>query len=664
MLRLTHREFQILKLLTAYPNGISFAQLQDQLQISRRTLYREISAVETILKRFSLQLDKPRSQGYVLKGGHEQKLALMQTLDNQQASPILDTIQRQSGIVVNLMENEETTLENLSLDFRVSIATIQADLALIEERLAPYNLKLIKERAKGIRVEGKEREKRQIMANLIHAGISEYEFYQFISSPEAKAQTYFLSLLDHGLLYSLAYEVRHSLRLPFERVSDTQMQRLLIYWTVGLSRLASEHIIEAQPDHHLISVVKTLVHMDLPDDELAYMAQQLEGLNFQNPVSIWESDFDVDLSYRVREMIDQVSELTQHDFAYDEALFKDLMSHMQASLKRNTLLVEQMSPNLAKVVSQYENLAQAVSQALANQFHQPYSGDELGYVVLHFATSLERIKSDGILSALLICSSGIGTAKILESQLTKFVPEIKTIQTARISQLANIDTSQYDAILSTVFLPGFTAQYIVISPLLLDEEIQEIRSQLKPLMKKTNRHPSVIEKPKFDDVYTRMRLANQLLQHFKLEKRQASQTIEQTIETIVAELWPEDAPSISQAIIDRYLMAPIGIPNTNLALFHCVHDKINEPLFRIYDLDQTFAIPSMNHDFIQLSRILLLLAPSPPTTQQQSLLGQISSSIIESKVNTQTYMTASQDEIYDLLSHLFMKDIANIWEEK
>src|SRR5699024_3488164 len=114
---------------------------------------------------------------------------------------------------------------------------------------------------------------------------------------------------------------------------------------------------------------------------------------------------------------------------------------------------------------------------------------------------------------------------------------------------------------------------------------------------------------------------------------------------------------VTQRVIDRCLIAPIGIPETNMALFHCADEEILEPYFAIYEINHTFSIPSMDRKGILLKRILLMLAPEPMTETQRNLLGQISSSIIESDLNTQTYMHGTKEEVYQLMSSLFVKEI-------
>ena len=62
----TEREKSILNLLLAYPKGVTQKDIQDELDISKRTVYREISHIEESLRQLNLRLDKPRNEGYYL----------------------------------------------------------------------------------------------------------------------------------------------------------------------------------------------------------------------------------------------------------------------------------------------------------------------------------------------------------------------------------------------------------------------------------------------------------------------------------------------------------------------------------------------------------------------------------------------------------------------
>lgn len=674
------REKKILSLLLDYPNGITSEELQDILQVSKRTVYREISSIEKTIKSQDIQIIKPRGEGYRILGETVNLERLQQQLGEKQAELFTDNVQRQSAIVCSLLLlDEEETIQGLAIDFKVSQATITSDLATIEKSLIDYRLELQRLKGRGIQIAGHEKQRRQLLSSLIYNGVSEFDFFQFIDAlPEAATiNNFFLKLLSPASLLLARTIFEKIAQQVFEQVTDNQLQRVLILLALSIDRMKQDRFIEIEqetqvkPDSMQIAgqvmiQVAMTIEKSIPPQEVRFFAFQLEGVNYKKPQNIFIDSFDVELSYKIKELIRLVSEATGTDFRKDEQLFNDLSAHMAAALKRN-LTVNQGADNplLQKIRDKYQTLTTAIIQELAVVFpNHSFTFDELGYVVIHFATSLERHPSSRVLSALVVCSSGIGTARILESRLHKYLDEIKKIQVAKISELNQLDYKSYDLILATVFLPGFHLPYKVISPLLLEDEIKEIKDYIQTL------HPDRVDddpfEPEkepseaFDEIYETMRIANNLLQNFDVKQVTAQETIEQTLAAIIEPLQGvivSDAQKVTDRVIKRYLVAPIGIPKTNFALFHCADAHIKEPLFTIYDLDQQFLIQGMDKKSIELTRVLLLLAPDPMPESQQNLLGKISSSVIESDLNTEIYKFGNKEIIYQLLSSLFVKEI-------
>lgn len=684
------REKKILSLMLEYPNGITLDDLQAQLQISRRTLYREIASIEKTIQTLDIQIIKPRGAGYRIVGESTNLDKLKRQLTQKEEEFFADNVKRQSAIVCSLLlQDEEVTIETLTIDFRVSIGTIVADLQTIELSLQDYQLSLLRLKGRGIKIDGQEKAKRQILGNLIFNGVSEYDFYHYLDSLnedtlDRKSQHFFLDLLSADSLYLAKKSFYQLPQTILKNATDNQLQRVLILLALSIDRMRSNHwlnLTEGQtPRMDSIQLanqlmVKVAQHLQcsIPNQEVHLFAYQLEGINYKQLQNIFLDAYDVELSYKIKEFIRFVSQESGYDFRKDEQLFNDLMAHMSAAIKRvaNTLNVAP-NPLLMKVTEKYQWITQSVESQLKNVFGQyRFSFDEIGYIVIHFATSLERYPISKDLSVLVICSSGIGTARILESRIRKYLPEFKKVQIGKISQMSQIDYKDYDLILATIFLPGFTLPYKVISPLLLEDEITEIRSQLYQLKSTQAMTTKESLSPRlemssqqaelsFQEVYETMRVANQLLSSFDLKKVQANETIEETLSQIIKDLTGTivtDAKEVTQRVIDRYLIAPIGIPQTNMALFHCVDEEVKEPLFAIYELDKTFSIPSMDRKGIALQRILLMLAPESMPESQKVLLGKISSSIIESDLNTEIYMSGSKEKIYELLSTLFVNEV-------
>ncbi|MBU5364044.1 BglG family transcription antiterminator [Enterococcus devriesei] len=675
------REKKILSLLLEYPNGITSEELQDILQVSKRTVYREISSIEKTIKSVDVQIIKPRGEGYRIVGETQSLEQLQQQLGAKQTELFTDNVQRQSAIVCSLLlMDEEETIEGLAIDFKVSPATITSDLAAIEKSLIDYRLELKRLKGRGIRIDGREKQRRQLLSNLIYNGVSEFDFFQFLDlleEGEAVTDNFFLKLLSQENLLLAGQIFTQVSQQSFQKVTDNQLQRVLILLALSIDRMAQDRFVEAEQENkakpesmqiasQIMIKVATTLKKSIPPQEVRFFAFQLEGVNYKQPQNIFIDSFDVELSYQIKELIRLVSEATAIDFRKDEQLFNDLSAHMSAALKRNLTVIQGANnPLLQKIREKYQKLTTAIIKELAVVFpDHEFTADELGYVVIHFATSLERHPSGRALSALVLCSSGIGTARILESRIHKYLNEIEQVQVAKISEMNHLDYKSYDLILATVFLPGFHLPYKVISPLLLDDEIKEIKEYIQTLhpdktvemMNQPEQEPS----DAFDEIYETMRIANQLLQSFDVKPITSEETIEQTLAKIIDPLQGTivtDAATVTDKVIKRYLVAPIGVPKTNFALFHTADSHVKEPLFTIYDLDQKFLIQGMDKKSIELTRVLLLLAPDPMPENQQNLLGKISSSVIESDLNTEIYKFGNKEIIYQLLSSLFVKEI-------
>ncbi len=677
------REKKILALLIAYPDGVLLEQLQEELNVSKRTVYREVSSIEKTIKPLDVQIIKPRGAGYRLVGESINLDKLKTEIEENKEELFTDNVQRQGAIVTTLlMVDEEETIEGLSLDFQVSTSTIVSDLQAIEQSLEDYRLQLLRLKGRGIKIAGREKEKRQILGNLIFNGVNEYEFFQFIDhleGPDTEAVTdnFFLKQLTPHSLYLARDILYHIPQYSVKEVTDNQLQRILILLALSIDRIRQKKYVEEEQDSSpkpesmqiasqiMVKVATTCGHSILAQ-EVRFFAYQLEGINYKKPQNIFIDHFDVELSYQIKELIRVVSENSGLEFRKDEQLFNDMLTHMSAALKRSlTVLPNMVNPLLQKIQEKYSTLTDAVTDGLAEVFPEyHFTEDELGYVVIHFATSLERHPSGKGLFVLVLCSSGIGTARILESRIKKYMPEIQQIQVAKISEMNRLNFKQYDLILATLFLPEFTLPYKVISPLLLDEEIQELRGYIHNLRPETERMAEAepVQEPgdTFDDLYETMRTANHLLNQLQVKPFAAEETVELTLEKIVNELEGtivSNAEYVTQKVIDRYIVAPIGVPNTNFALFHSANKCVMEPFFAIYDLDKAFSILGMDKKSIKLTRILLLLAPDPMKEAQKGILGKISSSVIESDLNTEIYKFGNHELVYQLLSSLFIKEI-------
>lgn len=678
------REKKILELLLEYHQGITQEELEALLKVSRRTVYREISSLEKTLHPLDIQLVKERGKGYLLLGDEQSLVRLRTELSNEKTDDFGSTLERQRAITAKLLvEAERETIQSLAFEFRVSPATMMTDLKNVEQSLNNYRLMLDRVQGDGLAIVGDESERRNLLRSLIYSGVNEYDFFHHLRRLEEtnlhhKSSNYFLKLVSNEALYVANQGISES--QLFQDVTDNQLVQILLILAISIDRMNLHHPIEEefpiedeefyQHAQKILQVVGKMIGQLVATFEVSFLARQLSGVNYKIPQNIFLESYDVTLSYQVRELIAAVSQQSTNDFRKDDTLFYDLSAHMSAALKRNYASFDkEANPLLKKVIEKYPALYQTITKQLRVYFPQAlFNEEELGYILIHFASSLERSPQQRGANVLVLCSSGIGTSKILESRLTKYVPEIETTQVARISQMDYINFAQYDLILSTIFLPGFEFPYKMISPLLLEDELAEIRLVL---MKQSHRLPEEQVKSvpvensvlTFERIYERMRVANNLLKQFDMYALTTEPDLFATIQKMMGRLQGvivQDAMEVAKKVYRRYQIAPIGIPNTNFALFHCSSEKVNLPYFGIFELSDSVPIAAMDGSTIQLSRILLLLAPEPLNHELELLLGKISSSVIDSDLNIEIYKKGDKDLIYHLLSSLFVDEIREV----
>ena len=115
-----------------------------------------------------------------------------------------------------------------------------------------------------------------------------------------------------------------------------------------------------------------------------------------------------------------------------------------------------------------------------------FPDSEIAFIVLHFGGSLKS-QSTQLLHVLVVCSSGIGTSRLLATRLQQSFNEIEKITQASVSDLKMLNLEDYDGIISTVKL-DITTPFITVNPLLPESDVTYVASFLKTTEHKAKQH--------------------------------------------------------------------------------------------------------------------------------------------------------------------------------
>ncbi|HSU79680.1 MAG TPA: HTH domain-containing protein, partial [Candidatus Angelobacter sp.] len=177
---ITAREKLILDFLLERTDETTTLALSNELDVSQRTIHRDLKGVETILQAYDLGLKKTSGRGILLTGEETSRHALKNYLMNLEHTEFTPE-ERQHLIFCALLEAQEPTkLFSLANDLHVTIATISNDLDKLEGHLSEMDLTLVRRRGYGVEISGTEKAKRQAMSLLIMDNLSESEFLSVI----------------------------------------------------------------------------------------------------------------------------------------------------------------------------------------------------------------------------------------------------------------------------------------------------------------------------------------------------------------------------------------------------------------------------------------------------------------------------------------------------
>lgn len=666
------RERLILEILLTKNEEVTVKDLAYEIEVSVRTIHRDIKGIEDILKNYDLSLAKKSGVGIQIAGEQvkieELKLSIFNLSYNEYTPG-----ERQTMILCALLESTEPVkLIALANDLNVTIATISNDLTKLEDRLKGFDLSIIRKRGYGIEIVGNETGKRRAMSSVIADNLDEVEFLSLVRENIQKKSIQqtdsiserLLGLVDKEKLLIVEKVIDEiNEELPY-LIADSAYIGLVVHLALAIERiLQGENInidqaylerLQTAPEYKIaekiIDKLTKVFKFPIPIAEVGYITMHLQGakLRHDKEYLIEESSFQV--AIKAKSLIQFLEEQLNYDLISDNSLFQGLVAHLKPAIYRIKQNMGITNPLLQKIKEDYADLFVIVKEGAEKIFSDLNVPDEeIGYLVMHFGSALLRNEGTGNLRALIICSSGIGTSKMLATRLWQELPEIKRLKNVSLFELNQINTADFDLIISTINLPNLSKEYIVVSPILTKEEIEKLRSYIreqtymKGIYKKvplrdikipdSKNKEQTIERMESIHLYSDTILT--VLRGFQILHLVGPQTVDHVLEEACMALYKKeiilDVELVIKALLEREKLGGLGIPNTKLVLFHSRSEYVLRPSFTIFSLEKPIQVKTMDQTEMEADNILLLVSPEQFSSQGLEVLSYISSLIIENE---------------------------------
>jgi mannitol operon transcriptional antiterminator len=672
------RERLILDLLIDRNEEMTVKDMADDIDVSVRTIHRDLKGIEATLEAYDLQLVKKAGVGIQIVGPKEKMDELKLAISHLSYSEYTPD-ERQTMLLCALLESvEPVKLLSLAHDLRVTIATVSTDLTKLESKLEPFQLTVIRKRGYGVELKGTETAKRRAMRSIIAENVNEVDFLALVKEsiqkkslgPTDSISERLLGLVEKKKLLVVEQVVKDiNAGLPYA-IADSAYIGLVVHLALAIERIEHGGMIQmdnaylqrlqAVPEFEvardMTEKLKAVFQMDIPEAEIGYITMHLQGAKLRQDKEyiLEESSFQVAL--KAKSLIQFIGEKLSIELLDNQSLFQGLVVHLKPAMYRIHQKMGITNPLLERIQEDYSDLFAVVKEGVQHVFPDlKVPDEEIGYLVMHFGSALPGAQPDGPLKAYIICSTGIGTSKMLATRLHQEVPELTTVKNISLFELNQTDIDDDDLIISTIHLPDFDHEHIVVSPMLTKEEMEKVRAYIKrrasfplrkipaPVVVKTHSAAQIEQSVKGIHHYTGTIM--ELLSQFSVT-RSGKQTVIHVLKKACEQIDTiRAADTVVNALIEREKLGGIGVPGAKMAFFHARHLDVLKPSFTIHMLDEPVSLKGMDQIEMKADALIIMLSPDPFHAEGLEVLSFMSAMMIENEETMTLFQSGQEEEI-------------------
>ena len=498
------RLIKILRILIENQEYITMQTLSKKLGVSPKTIQLDLSKLEDWLQGKELRLIRKTGQGILLEGEMSKKLEIRKDIEiDRKIESDYTPNSRVNYIAMRLLaSSEEVRIYDLADSLFSSRATIQKDLERVSKLLEQYEITLIRQKNRGLRIEGKERKIRNCLLDLLLNSAELKNVVDLITGTvvmkdtDRPFQSLEMTVKDANRFLNALKRRQSSF------IEDLPFQALITVFL--MSYISFQRYNEGKPVVLSDKFTKSL-QGDAFRKEVDYMAHVIEeeyGVSLpEMEKSFLQVYFLSQSRYGERHKVDQEEakelainlvryweECLGHLLNDKEKLMESLTAHLIPALTRFRHGIYMENPILSEIKEIHNNTFQIVKsgkEILENRYKNQVSDDELGFLTLHLAAALDRMKAP--LRVLLVSHLGLGVRKLLEERLQRKIPEIKIAKTASYFSIYDQDLKGIDLIFTTIDLKGITDVPVLhVNPLFDSKDTDILRKLVKPFFDKKN----------------------------------------------------------------------------------------------------------------------------------------------------------------------------------
>lgn len=643
---ISNREKSILKLLSERLHSfLTIHDIAQALGISSRTVHREMKSVEDTLNKYHLSLTRVPKLGLRIEGEPEDIDNFVQSLTEQNTIDLSDE-ERKVIILYNLIQSKDPVkLYSLANEIGSSTHTLNKIIEQLEPELHTFELSLERRRGEGLILNGEEVNKRQLLARIMLEKLDGDSVYSVVEDHfvyHTLNETHLRGIVDIDRLFNVERLLMDELgTLPYT-LTEASYLTLTIHIVLAIERIKQDGHVEIEDDilnelistdefkvsERLTNVLSDIYDVTFNHSEIAFITMHLRGARRRHETTYENNDIH---KQRVTELIEFVKD-QGFSFKDEGALFKGLNLHLEPAINRLEANIETYNPLTEMIETYDQELFEAVSSGLKIVFmnyHFPKS--EVAYIALHFGGMLQA-KQRRSLHVLVVCSSGIGTSRILSNRLKQHFSEITQTTEVSVSSLKSIDFSKYDGMISTVAVDT-KYPHITVNPLLPKQDAENVKYFLKLQQsvvhdpQNTQNQEQPLSYEDYDRTVTFIEESLALIQNMIVEKKKVTQLERYLIQTLSKHRVIDNTHTFSEKLNSRMNLQGFALTGYPVAIPHLSDESIKKPQLIITELTKPLMLKTIENEQQEVNWLVCMFIPR--NSEQGQLMSEVSSLITE-----------------------------------
>ncbi|KKI64641.1 BglG family transcription antiterminator [Staphylococcus cohnii] len=669
---LSTREKEIIEMLIKYHGQyVTIYDIAQHLAVSSRTIHRELKSIEPFLASFNIDLERVTKKGLQLSGNSSAVHSLKNELIQQVTIDLSQEEQKVIILYALIQAKEPIKQYSLAHEIGVSTQTLAKLLDELDDELDQYQLTLQKKRGEGIHLYGAESKKRELLSQLmvnnlnstsVYSVIENHFVYQSINQSQ-------LPMVDLDKIFQVERILMDHLgQLPYS-LTESSYLTLTVHIVLSIDRMLKEEYVALNDDifnsvkdtfeHQVASALalhlEHIYGVQFNQAEVTFITIHLRGAKRKETTEVFKNNKD---DQRIENLIHLVSEFSQQTFKDWRTLSEGLKLHIIPAINRLNANIETYNPLTEMIKHKYPRLFESVHQGLIKTWPNfKFPESEIAFIVLHFGGAIQK-QATPFYNVLVICSSGIGTSRLLATRLQQTFSEIQQTTQASVGDLNSIDIQQYDAIISTVNL-DISLPYLTVNPLLPDADINHVAAFLNMQQDKSQTQifddaNTTFANPEYQLEYIRKGL--EVIDSIYIDYTHTQDWIMYLTGQLFKHHIIEDKQSFAELIKQRMDEQGFVLDPYPIAMPHLKSDLIKKPFILVTILEKPLMLNSNQNDKVSITYLLNMFIP--PDDIMAQLISELSGKIGEHLDNLDQFMQ-QPEQLSGLLKQSYLKALQN-----